>query len=90
MVDRSRKRYMLCSPFRVFSPWANYLCENKNLRLLRRKLGSESVKTQFSKIYFSQMYFLMAMDSYAYLSGVSPADILYISRAIYLTGYISR
>jgi uncharacterized membrane protein len=29
------------------------------------------------------MYFLMAMDSYAYLSGVSPADI-------HLTGYISH
>src|SRR3984885_12234829 len=50
---------------------------------LRRKLGSESVKTQFSKIYFSQTYFLMAMNSHACLSGVSLADM-------YLTGYISH
>src|ERR1700733_2704113 len=50
---------------------------------VRRKLGSESVKTQFSKIYFSQTYFLMAMNSHACLSGVSLADI-------YLTGYISH
>jgi hypothetical protein len=35
---------------------------------LQRKLGSESVKTQFSKIYFLQMYFLMAMNSHACLA----------------------
>jgi hypothetical protein len=34
---------------------------------LQRKLGSESVKTQFSKIYFLQMYFLMAMNSHTCL-----------------------
>ena len=50
---------------------------------LRRKLGSESVKTQYSKIYFSQIYFLMAMNSHTCLSGASHADMD-------LTGYISH
>jgi hypothetical protein len=50
---------------------------------VRRKLGSESVKTQFSKINFLQMYFLMAMNSHICLSGASHADM-------HLTGYISH
>jgi hypothetical protein len=50
---------------------------------VRRKLGSESVKTQFSKIYFSQICFLMAMNSHTCLSGASHADM-------HLTGYISH
>ena len=36
-----------------------------------------------SKPYFSQMYFLMAMNSHTCLSGVSHADM-------HLTGYISH
>jgi hypothetical protein len=52
------------------------------LEFVRRKLGSESVKTQFSKIYFSQIYFLTAMNSHACLSGASLADT-------HITGYVS-
>jgi hypothetical protein len=39
-----------------------------SMSLLRRKLGSESVKTQFSKIYFSQMYFPMRCMPITYIS----------------------
>ena len=34
---------------------------------LRRKLGSESIKTQFSKTYFSQMYFPMRCMPITYI-----------------------
>ena len=38
-------------------------------------LPGVKVSTQFSKIYFSQMYFLMAMNSHTCLSGASHADM---------------
>jgi len=50
---------------------------------VRRKLGSESVKTQCSKIYFSQIYFLIVIDSHTCISGVSLANM-------HLRGYISH
>jgi hypothetical protein len=40
----------------------------KTAKNLRRKIGSESVQTQFSKIYFLQIYFLMAINSHTCLA----------------------
>jgi hypothetical protein len=54
-----------------------------HLPVSNRELRHSYGGSQFSKIYFLQTYFLMAMNSHACLSGVSLADM-------YLTGYISH